>query len=148
MTAAALMIGVALVVFVAVFVNGFKESFLGAIDRSVDQRPDHPVRQLHADPRARPCRRLAAAPGVQTATGIQSADAKVNNGGTDTVNGVDPKTFAKVYKFDWLNGGSNRLLTGLGPDQALIEKQFAKSHKLKDGDTLPARPASTATTCS
>ena len=34
-TSAALMIGVALIVFVAVFVNGFKESFLGAIDRSI-----------------------------------------------------------------------------------------------------------------
>ena len=34
-TSAALMIGVALIVFVAVFVNGFKDSFLGAIDRSI-----------------------------------------------------------------------------------------------------------------
>src|SRR5205807_2566983 len=34
-TSSSLMIGVALVVFVAVFVNGFKDSFLGALDRSV-----------------------------------------------------------------------------------------------------------------
>ncbi len=134
-TAAALMIGVALVVFVAVFVNGFKESFLGAIDRSItsdliiqsDSFTPIPADAVHA---------AASAPGVQTASAIQFTDAKINNGGTDTVNGVDPKTFAKVYKFDWLNGGSNRLLTALQPDQALIEKQFAKSHNLKDGDTF------------
>ncbi len=34
-TAAALMIGIGLVVFFSVLINGFKESFLGSIDRSV-----------------------------------------------------------------------------------------------------------------
>ena len=34
-TASALMIGLALVVFMAVFVNGFKDSFLGSLDRSI-----------------------------------------------------------------------------------------------------------------
>ncbi|HET7428895.1 MAG TPA: ABC transporter permease, partial [Gaiellales bacterium] len=34
-TSSSLMIGVALVVFVAVFVNGFKDSFLGALDNSI-----------------------------------------------------------------------------------------------------------------
>ena len=48
-TAAALMIGVALVVFVAVFVNGFKETFLGALDRSVSARPDHHAPEPGAD---------------------------------------------------------------------------------------------------
>ena len=55
----------------------------------------------------------AKVPGVQTASGIQFADAKIGNGGIDTVNGVDPATFSNVYRFDWLKGGSNKLLHDL-----------------------------------
>ena len=54
-------------------------------------------------------------PGVQTATGIQFTDAKINNGGIDSVNGVDPANFSNVYKFDWLDGGSDKLLHDLTP---------------------------------
>jgi putative ABC transport system permease protein len=132
-TSAALMIGVALIVFVAVFVNGFKESFLGAIDRSItsdmiiqgENFQTIPAPVVHA---------AAKVPGVATATGIQFADAKIGNGGIDTVNGVDPATFSNVYRFDWLNGGSDKLLRDLTPDQALIEEQFAKSHDLDTGN--------------
>ena len=135
MTAAALMIGVALISFVAVFVNGFKDSFLGAIDRSITS--DMIVQGQNFQPiPAATVATVAQVPGVQTATGILFAEAKINNGGTDTVNGVDPATFGDVYQFDWLNGGSNKDLTNLGPDQALIEQQFAKSHNLSTGDTF------------
>jgi ABC-type antimicrobial peptide transport system permease subunit len=134
-TAAALMIGVALISFVAVFVNGFKDSFLGAIDRSITS--DMIVQGQNFQPiPAATVATVAQVPGVQTATGILFAEAKINNGGTDTVNGVDPATFGDVYRFDWLNGGSNKDLTNLGPDQALIEQQFAKSHNLSTGDTF------------
>ena len=134
-TSAALMIGVALIVFVAVFVNGFKESFLGAIDRSITSDMIIQGQNFQAIP-APVVQRAAKVPGVQTATGIQFADAKINNGGIDSVNGVDPATFANVYQFDWLDGGSDPLLHDLTPDQALIEEQFAKSHDLNPGDTF------------
>src|SRR4029079_5721541 len=134
-TSAALMIGVALIVFVAVFVNGFKESFLGAIDRSITSDMIIQGQNVQAIP-APVVQRAAQAPGVATATGIQFADAKINNGGIDSVNGVDPATFGNVYKFDWLDGGSDKLLTNLTSDQALIGEQFAKSHDLSPGDTF------------
>jgi putative ABC transport system permease protein len=134
-TAAALMIGVALISFVAVFVNGFKDSFLGAIDRSITS--DMIVQGQNFQPiPASSLTTAAQVPGVQTATGILFAQAKVNNGGTDTVNGVDPENFGSVYRFDWLNGSSDSDLTNLQPSQALIEQQFAKSHSLSTGDTF------------
>jgi len=53
------------------------------------------------------------------------------------VSGVDPAAFGKVYTFDWKQGGSDALLTGLQKDQALIEENFSKSHNdLKAGDTF------------
>jgi len=134
-TSAALMIGVALIVFVAVFVNGFKDSFLGAIDRSITSDMIIQGQNFQSIP-APVVAAAGKVPGVQTASGIQFTEAQINNGGTDSVNGVDPATFSNVYKFDWLDGGSDKLLHNLGADQALIEEQFAKSHDLSPGDTF------------
>src|SRR4029079_11395361 len=119
-TSAALMIGVALIVFVAVFVNGFKESFLGAIDRSITSDMIIQGQSFQTIP-APVVQAAAGVPGVQRATGIQFADAKMGKGGIDTVNGVDPATFSNVYRFDWLNGGSGKLLRGAGAAEALDE---------------------------
>jgi hypothetical protein len=120
---------------IAVFVNGFKESFLGAIDRSITSDMIIQGQSFQTIP-APVVQAAAGVPGVQTATGIQFADAKIGNGGIDTVNGVDPATFSNVYRFDWLDGGSDKLLRGLGPDDALIEEQFAKSHDFSTGSTF------------
>ncbi len=131
-TSSSLMIGVALVVFVAVFVNGFKDSFLGALDNSITsdliiQSDSFSPIPAEAVPAAQ------AVPDVQTATGIQFTDAKINHGGIDTVNGIDPIDFPQLYKFDWQKGGSDALLGHFQGDEALIEEQFAKSHHLKIG---------------
>jgi putative ABC transport system permease protein len=133
-TASALMIGVGLVVLVAVFVNGFKDSFLGALDRSVTSdliiQPDNfdsgmPREAVSA---------AGAVPGVQVSTGIQITEAKIGHGGTDEINGIDPTLFGQVYHFTWQKGGSDTLLTQFTGDEALIEEQFAKSHHLEIGD--------------
>jgi ABC-type antimicrobial peptide transport system permease subunit len=133
-TASALMIGVGLVVFVAVFVNGFKDSFLGALDRSVTSdliiQPDNfdsgmPREAVSA---------AGAVPGVQVSTGIQITEAKIGHGGTDEINGIDPTLFGQVYTFNWQKGGSDTLLGEFTGDEALIEEQFAKSHHLEIGD--------------
>ena len=142
-TASALMIGVGLVVFVAVFVNGFKDSFLGALDRSVTSdliiQPDNfdsgmPREAVSA---------AGAVPGVQVSTGIQITEAKIGHGGTDEINGIDP-TLRQVYTFTWQKGGSDTLLGQFTGDEALIEEQFAKSHHLEIGDTLQRSRASRA----
>jgi putative ABC transport system permease protein len=132
-TAAAMMIGVALVVFMGVFVNGFKNSFVDAIDKSITS--DLIIQSESFSPIPDAAVAAAAAnKDVQTSTGIKFATAKIGKGGTDFVSGVDPTAFGKVYHFDWKDGGSDQLLTSLKPDQALVEENFKRSHKLNIGD--------------
>ena len=134
-TASALMIGLALVVFMAVFVNGFKDSFLGSLDRSItgdliiqnDDFATIPAAAVAAAGRA---------PGVAVSTGLAFSEVRIGNGGHDFVNGIDPQTITRVYTFDWQKGGSDQLARTLGRDEALIEEQFAKSHDLERGDTF------------
>ncbi|HEX5261695.1 MAG TPA: FtsX-like permease family protein [Gaiellales bacterium] len=135
-TAAALMIGVALVVFVAVFVNGFKETFLGALDRSVSANLIITPRSQGQTMPPATVRTAATTPGVAVATGIGFTEVKINHGGTDVINGIDPGKLTQVYTFDWQKGGSNVLLTRLGTRGALVEEQFARSHHLGIGDTF------------
>ena len=86
----------------------------------------------------------AQAAGVQDGSGISFTNVKINNGGTDIVNGIDPGTINDVYRFDWQRGGSNALVSRLGANGALVEEQFAKSHKLSPGDTFRVTSATGA----
>ena len=145
-TSAALMIGVALIVFVAVFVNGFKESFLGAIDRSITSDMIIQGQSFQTIP-APVVQAAAKVPGVATASGIQFADAKIGNGGIDTVNGVDPATFSNVYRFDWLKGGSNTLLHNLDPEAGADRGAVREVPRPRAPATPSTSRASTARSC-
>ena len=107
------MIGVALIVFVAVFVNGFKESFLGAIDRSITSDMIIQGQSFQSIPAPVVQRRGQGAGRRDRLAASSSPTPRSDNGGIDTVNGVDPATFSNVYRFDWLKGGSNKLLHDL-----------------------------------
>ncbi len=112
-TAAALMIGIGLVVFFSVLINGFKQSFLGSIDKSVTSAL---IIQNHSQGAAVPATAVAttsAVPGVESATGIAFTNVRINHGGTDVANGVDPLALPDLYKFQWQRGGSDALLRQL-----------------------------------
>ena len=47
--------------------------------------------------------------------------------------GIDPLSFARLWRFDWVKGGSDRLLAGLGTGNAIVEEQTAKGLGLKVG---------------
>ncbi|HUZ84415.1 MAG TPA: FtsX-like permease family protein [Gaiellales bacterium] len=143
-TAAALMIGVGVVVFVSVFVNGFEQTFLGALDRSVSANLIIQSSGGQQPVAAGVTTAAAASPGVSTASGIEAEQARIGRGGTDVMNGVSPATIGAVYRFDWLNSGSDALLARLGPDAALVEQQFAESHGLSVGDTFQVTGSSGA----
>ena len=49
--------------------------------------------------------------------------------------GVDPANIGNVYAFDWTNG-SNAVLSMLGSNGALVEKDYAKDHHLSPGSPL------------
>ena len=134
-TSAALMVGLGLVVFVAVFAAGLKASVSGSIDRSLSA--DFVVSPASAEPLpagAGPA--IDRAAGVETSAPIVVDQIQVDGGPvkttTDTVEGVDSDRLAQVYRFDWVHG-SDRLAATLGPDDALVEQQFAKTHHLALG---------------
>jgi putative ABC transport system permease protein len=134
-TAAALMVGLGLVVFVAVFAAGLKESLTGAIARHpadlvVTSDSFTPVPRAATD-------RIQRLPAV-AATAPQYVDQiEVNgravNGNTDMINGVEPLALRDVYRFRWLNG-TDAELQRLGAGAALVEEQFAEQHGIAVGE--------------
>jgi putative ABC transport system permease protein len=131
-TAAALMIGLALVTFVAVLSNGFKESNRGAIEEQI--KADFVVTSQDGfTPFVASAGDAAAkAPGIEVATNVRAEVGKVAN--TDKyVTGIEPDKIADVYNFDWENG-SNAVLGQLGEHGAIVDKDFAEDHGLEIGD--------------
>jgi putative ABC transport system permease protein len=132
-TAAALMIGLALIAFVAILAQGLRSSVRDAIDNQVSA--DFVVTSddnfTPFEPSADAA--LAAVPGAKV-VGIRGDRAKFF-GSEQNVTGVDPATIGSVYSFDW-SQGSDAVLSTLGPRGALVEKDFAKDHNLAPGSPM------------
>jgi putative ABC transport system permease protein len=111
-TAAALMIGVGLVVFFAVAGQSVKASAAQAIDKTIagDFVVSSDSRGLDGfDPKL--ARQIQALPQVDTATGIRIGLAEVDRQGT-FVAGVDPANFTKIVQFDMKAGSFDQLGRG------------------------------------
>ena len=136
-TAAALMVGLALVVFVTVFASGFKGSISKAVDRNfqgdlVIQNVDgmSPVPALAA-------RTAAGVRGVQTVSSLSLAAGEI--GGEDVrVSGVDPRKVNRVLSLDW-EKGSPDTLSRLGPRDAHPIGDRGREHGLAHGSLAGAR---------
>jgi putative ABC transport system permease protein len=137
LTAAALMVGLGMVVFVAVFTAGLKSSVEDSIDRLINAEvvvtsgggfepiPDT-TRQI-----------VTQVPGVASASGVYYDQVEVNGKRSniiyDALGGVDPEGIRSGYAFDWIDG-SDDVLSRLHGDNAVIEEQFAKAHDVGVGD--------------
>jgi putative ABC transport system permease protein len=130
-TAAALMIGVALFAFVSIFAAGLRGSIDGAIDRSFAGDLSIVHKSFGSTPPA-----LADAvrhvPGVADVSSIRFSQAKVR-GKQDTVgiSGIDPATLAKTYHLKWKEGSDATLAT-LGSDGILSDSAYSKTSKIGD----------------
>jgi putative ABC transport system permease protein len=129
-TAAALMIGVALITFVALFASGLR----GSIDNAVSEQVTAPY-VVVSDDNFTPFNpsvdeALASVEGTDV-VGVRGGRGKAF-GDEENVTGVDPATIAGVYNFNWTDG-SNAVLSQLGQNGALIEKGFADDHSLTAG---------------
>lgn len=133
-TAAALMVGIGLVVFVAVFVDGLKSSFFDALDRTVRSDLIIEGENFAALP-AGIVDVARSAPGVASVLGVGFAEVKVGDG-QETLSAIDPAGARAAVRFDWQNGGTDNLLDQLGTDGAIIERGFAQSHDLSAGDNF------------
>ncbi|MHB8233301.1 MAG: ABC transporter permease [Solirubrobacteraceae bacterium] len=138
-TAAALMIGVALVVFVAIIAQGLKQSTTGTLERQI--RADYVVASSEAQAPLDPAagQAVARAAGVTATSSIAQDEAKAF-GKRVVVNGVQPATIASAYRYDW-QSGSDASLAALDGDGAVVDKAFASEHRLRVGGRFAATTA-------
>jgi putative ABC transport system permease protein len=138
-TAAALMIGVGLVVFFAVAGQSVKTSAGAAIDRTIvgDFVVSSSAQNLSGfDPQLTSS--ISKVPGVQTATGLRLGFAEVNGDAT-VVAGIDPASFPEIVHFDMQDGS----LADLGLGGVAIPDTLAHDKDLRIGSPLPVRFPST-----
>ena len=127
-TAAALMVGLGLVVFVAVFANGIKASF----DKTVDQvvGADVVVRSDTMQPiPAGAGSVVQRSPDISASTSVLIDQVRVNGKSssstvTDIINGVAPANLAELYRVDWVKG-----------DDA-VARPAARRHRARRGAVL------------
>jgi putative ABC transport system permease protein len=130
-TAAALMIGLALIAFVATLGAGLRSSVKDALTKQV--KADYvltPSSSANMSFPAQTASALAKAPGVEVVSAVSSDHANVL-GASTTVGGVDPPTIGRVYRFAWKDG-SDRVLSHLG-DGAIVTTAYATKHHLVVG---------------
>jgi putative ABC transport system permease protein len=135
-TASALMIGLALVVFVTIFAAGLRVT----IDKGIDEQVKAAGIVTHEDGfsplPAGVSERLADVQGVTAVSNIRFETGKLaGKSGNTPVNGVDPSTVGDVLTLDWVKG-SDALLRGLSDRQVIIGTDFAKDNDLAVGDTM------------
>jgi putative ABC transport system permease protein len=138
-TASALMIGLALITFVAVLGQGLERSLGDAVERVV--RADYVVTADDGSGPLAPsvARTVVSQPGVETVSGIRRGPARVF-GADESVDGVEPATITRVARFDWVQG-SDRTFGALGASGAVLQRTFADEHHLRVGQRFGLRTA-------
>lgn len=133
-TAAALMIGLAVVAFVTVFAAGIKSSIATAVDESfqgelVLQNTDgfSPISPKAAEAARR-------VPGVDLVSTVRAAQAKVVGGGKQRVSALAPDA-GEVLTIDWTEGGPG-VLRSLADGQVILDKSLAGDEGLEVGDSI------------
>lgn len=122
-TALALTIGVALVTAVTVVATGLEDESRGALDRRVQATSIVTAADGWSpiDPK------------VETAIGGATSSIRQDGalvfGAQEGVNGVDPATIGRFYRFDFTAGGLTR-------DGAVVDEGFADEHGLEVGSPL------------
>ncbi|MGH3104869.1 MAG: ABC transporter permease, partial [Gaiellaceae bacterium] len=133
-TAAALMIGLALVTFVASLGEGMRKSNTAAIEDQVaadfivtSQNGFEPFQSAAGDA-------VEKTPGIELATSVRASLAKAA-GSDKYVTGIDPDTILEAYSFDWAEG-SDDVIGELGRRGAIVTDDFAKDKNLQLGSTF------------
>lgn len=138
-TAAALMIGVALVGFITIFASSIKASFSASIDKAF--RSDYVIRnKSQGGPPGLGgfspdlARQVAAVPGVQAASGIRFAGADIE-GKAVFIGAADPRTAPILFDVQPRRGD----LTSLTPTQIAISTDKMRSEGWRLGQSLAVK---------
>ena len=133
-TAAALMIGLALVTMVALLASGILASFTGAVDRIWTNADYAITAQNNFDPIPIAAGNAAAkAPGVEAVGNVRTGDARAYDKNFFAT-GVNPEG-GTMFKLDWTEG-SQAVFSQLGADGAFIDDGYSKKHNLHLGSPI------------
>jgi putative ABC transport system permease protein len=146
-TSSALMVGLGLVVFVAVFAAGMKATVNDSFDRLLTS--DLIVTNESFEPLPNQAgEAIAGVAGIRAVTPQFVDQIQVNgeqhNSTVDVLNGVEPAQLSPVYGFEWRHDASDELLADLTGPAALVEEQFAKTHGIELGEDFIIQTASGA----
>jgi putative ABC transport system permease protein len=142
-TAAALMIGLGLIVFVAVFTQGLKDGFRASIVGSL--RGDVVAQSSTFLPMPAGVTAVIASDKDMAVVSPLVADrARVIGGGTHAIQSIDPATFGKVWDLRWVQGSAATYAT-LGRTGVIVDTDVAKSEHVHLGSpiTLQTRTGKT-----
>ena len=136
-TAAALMIGVALVTFASVFAASANKTIAKAVDDNLSAQLVVQSKDGFSGFSNGAIRDVQRVPGVQAASPVRFSKAKARGiKGDITVTGVDPAQFAALYKIN-LKKGDQRTLDGLrGQPFVIVSKSYSENHNVDPGRTL------------
>ncbi len=135
-TAAALMIGLALVVFVTVFAAGINESIASAIDRNF--KGDLTIQNIDGfSPVPQSIERdVQQIEGIAAVSAIRFSEGKVEGQkATQRVAAVDPPNIGSVFDFEFTEGDKSSL-EQLGDNEAILDESYGKSNNVDVGDDL------------
>src|SRR3954451_7751637 len=135
-TASALMIGLAIVVFVTIFAAGLKAT----VDKGIDDQVLAAGIVMHKDGfsplPAASAKALQSVDGVSVVSPVRFASGKVRGvSGAQSATGVDPATATRVLRLK-ISTGPKNALDRLTDDTMIVGKDFAKSRHLGVGRTV------------
>ncbi len=140
-TAAALMIGLAMVSFVAIFAAGLRGSINAAFDKTIQGDVILANSDGFSDISIATVDAAEQVDGVELASPTRFTQANVagKKGAYQTL--VDPENVNSVYSLDWKDG-EDSLLSNLGPTDAVIDEKWGRKKGFGVGDTFTAGTAS------
>ncbi|HXV34044.1 MAG TPA: ABC transporter permease, partial [Gaiellaceae bacterium] len=127
-TSAALMIGIALVTFVAVLANGMKASNRGAIEEQVSADYVITAQDGFTPFVAAAGDAVGGSDDAEVVANVRSDLGKVGDAST-YLTGIDPATILQTYTFDWKEGDDS-VVQNLGPEDAIVDAKFAEDNDI------------------
>jgi putative ABC transport system permease protein len=134
------MIGLGIVVFVAVFAQGLRTSFIDSLETA--NRADVVIMDgtMFTALPAPAGERVRELDSVELAAGATTPQVQITTAaGRESLTGmaaIDPATFVEVWGFDWVGDAGDDVLSRLDGDGAVVEQEFAADRGIAVGDTL------------
>ncbi|HET8952404.1 MAG TPA: FtsX-like permease family protein, partial [Solirubrobacteraceae bacterium] len=133
-TAAALMIGIALVTFVGVLAQGIRVSNSDAIEQQIQADLVVTSQDGYSEFPAAVGDTVAGLEGTEVVSNVRQEVAEIDEKGAN-LTGLDASTITQVYDFRWTDG-SDQALANLGDDGAVLPDNVADDKELAVGDSF------------